>query len=200
MTQHFSFAVLIALLLTLLAACSSPGGIASSSTPTATPSPTPSPTPALTAYTGDGFTFSYPKDWTKSVSDGQTIVQDAPGTNVLTVGTIANANGIVTPGAILKVTLASAAKEANMTGTSPANVPASVSLAGETWMQGGTRGTMNKSGVSAPFEFVVLATNHPANTPKTRLFEIIYGGQLEGSTLVDEQIFQAMLTSFKFTS
>ena len=67
-------------------------------------------------------------------------------------------------------------------------------------MQKGTMGTASKGGASSSFEVVVLAVNHPANAPNTKLFELVYAGPLVGSTLLDAQIFQAMLASFKFTS
>src|SRR5258708_25829913 len=199
-TQRFSLSVIALLLIVLLAACSSLGGTASSSTPTATPSPTPSPTPAVTTYTGDGYTISYPKDWKKSVASGQTTFQDSLGANALGVVVVANPDGVAKPSTVLEATLANAVKRGNMTNTSPANLPASVSLAGETWVQKGTTGTVGKGGASASFEVVVFTTNHPANTSKTKLFEFVYAGPLVGSTLVDAQIFQAMLASFKFTS
>jgi hypothetical protein len=151
-------------------------------------------------YTGDGFTLSYPKDWTKTVHSGQIVFQDALGNNAFTVVAIANTDGLVSPSSVLKVTLSSGVKAAKMTNTSSAQLPASVSLAGETWVQEGTRGTVSQNGVSAEFEFVALATDHPAHTPKTKLFELFYGGPLEGSTLVNEPLFQAILASFKFTS
>lgn len=178
----------------LLAACSSLGSTASSSTPTASSSPT----PAVTMYTGDGFTLSYPKNWTKSVNAGQTIFQDSLGENALTVVVVANPHGVAKPSDVLKTTLAGAVKGSDLTAPSPANLPGSVSLAGETWLQGGERGTVTKGGASAAFEIVVLTTNHPANASTTKLFALIYAGQLEGSTLVDAQLFQAMLASFKF--
>ena len=200
-TQRLSLSVIALLLIVLLAACSSLGGTASSPTPTtATPSPTPSPTPAVTTYTGDGYTISYPKDWKKSVASGQTTFQDSLGANALGVVVVANPDGVAKPSTVLEATLANAVKRGNMTNTSPANLPASVSLAGETWVQKGTTGTVGKGGASASFEVVVFTTNHPANTSKTKLFEFVYAGPLVGSTLVDAQIFQAMLASFKFTS
>jgi hypothetical protein len=199
-TQRLSLSVIALLLIVLLAACSSLGGTASSPTPTATPSPAPSPTPAVTTYTGDGYTISYPKDWKKSVAADQTTFQDSLGANALGVVVVANPDGVAKPSTVLEATLAGAVKGATMTNTSPANLPTSVSLAGETWVQKGTTGTVGKGGTSTSFEVVVFTTNHPANTSKTKLFEFVYAGPLVGSTLVDAQIFQAMLASFKFTS
>ena len=195
-TQRLSPSVIALFLIVLLAACSSPGGTAGSSTPTATPSPT----PAVSAYTGDGYTISYPKDWKKSVTSVQTTFQDSLGANALGIVVIANPDAAAKPSTVLEASLAGAVKGASMTNTSPANLPASVSLAGETWVQKGTTGTAGKGGASTSFEVVVLTTNHPANTSKTRLFEFVYAGPLVGSTLEDAQIFQAMLASFKFTS
>ena len=199
-TQRLSLSVITLLLIVLLAACSSPSSTAGSSTPAVTPSPTPLPTPAVTTYTGDGYTISYPKDWTKSVTSGQTTFQDSLGANALGVVVVSNPNGLAQPSTVLNATLAGSVKGANMTNTSPANLPASVSLAGETWVQKGTTGTVSKGGASTSFEVVVLTTNHPAHTSKTKLFAFVYAGPLAGSTLADAQIFQAMLASFKFTS
>lgn len=195
-TQRLSLSALALLSIVLLAACSIPGSSASSSTPTAIPSPT----PAMATYRGDGYTIDYPKDWTKSVTSGQITFQDSLGANALGVVAVANPNGLAQPSTVLDATIASSVKGANMTNTSPANLPASVSLAGETWVQKGTTGTVSKGGASTSFEVVVLATNHPAHSSTTKIFEFVYAGPLVGSTLADAQIFQAMLASFKFTS
>lgn len=192
------FSVTIVLLATLLAACSGQGSAPSPTTVVRTPAP--SPTPALALYTGNGFTFSYPKDWTKTVSSGQIVFQDALGNNAFTVVVVDNAGGVVKPSAVLDATLTSGVKAAHMTDTSPAPLPASVSMDGETWVQGGTRGTVSQNGASSGFELVALVTNHPPHSSKTKVFELLYGGLLEGSTLTDESLFQAMLASFKFTS
>ncbi len=102
-TQRLSLSVIALLLIVLLAACSSLGGTASSPTPTtATPSPTPSPTPAVTTYTGDGYTISYPKDWKKSVASGQTTFQDSLGANALGVVVVANPDGVAKPSTVLE--------------------------------------------------------------------------------------------------
>ncbi|MGH2480377.1 MAG: hypothetical protein ACRDHW_12040 [Ktedonobacteraceae bacterium] len=201
-TRRMSLALCSLVLVVLLAACGGAGGIAASTPtpppPTQTPSPT--PTPAVTVYTGDGYTINYPQDWKKSTSVAQTTFQDSLGVNVLGIVIVPNPNGIAQPGTALNTTLAAGVKGVNMTNTSPANLPASATLAGETWMQKGTMGTASKNGASSSFEVVVLAVNHPANTPNTKLFELVYAGPLLGSTLLDAQIFQAMLASFKFTS
>lgn len=200
-TQRLSLGLCALVLVVLLAACSGPGGIAASTpTPPPTPTPSPTPTPAVTVFTGDGYTISYPQDWKKSSAAGQVSFQDTLGINNLAVGTVPNPNGIAQPGTVIDALLAGGVKEANMTSTSPANLPASVSMAGETWTQKGTTGTASKGGQSAPYEVVVLAANHPANGVNTKIFELIYAGPLLGSTLMDQQIFQAMLQSFKFTS
>ncbi|BCL83038.1 hypothetical protein ccbrp13_55030 [Ktedonobacteria bacterium brp13] len=195
-TQRLFLSVSTLLFIVLLAACSSLGGTASSPTST----PIPSPTPALTMFTGKGYTISYPKDWTKSTTLGQDSFQDSQAANALGILIVANPGGVAKPSTVLDGSLVGAVKGANMTNTSPANLPASVSLAGETWIQKGTTGTVSKGGASAPFEVVVLATNHPAKTPQTRVFEFIYAGPVAGSTMLDAPIFQAMLASFKFTS
>ncbi len=200
-TQRLSLALCALLLVLFLAACGGTGGTAASTPtpkPTATPSPT--PTPAVAMFTGEGYTISYPKDWKQSSSGGQGAFQDAQGVNALAVLAIPNPNGIQQPGTLVDASLSGGVKGANMTNTSPANLPATVSLGGETWTQKGTTGTASKGGISAPYEVVVLAVNHPANTANTKIFEIIYAGPVVGSTLMDDQLFQAMLQSFKFTS
>ena len=200
-TRRMSLALCSLVLVVLLAACGGTGGIAASTpTPKPTPTPSPTPTPAVTVYAGDGYTISYPQDWKKSTSVVQVTFQDSLGVNALGVAVAPNPNGIAQPGTVLNTTLEAGVKGVNMTNTSPANLPASVTLAGETWMQKGTMGTASKNGASSSFEVVVLAVNHPANAPNTKLFELVYAGPLVGSTLLDAQIFQAMLASFKFTS
>jgi hypothetical protein len=201
-TQRMSLALSSILLVALLAACGGSGSTGSTggSTPTPTATPSPTPTPAVTTYTANGYTISYPKDWQQSTTSIGVTFQDAQGFNAFSIAVAPNPGGVAQPGAVLDATLASLVKEANMTNPSPANVPTSASMAGETWTQKGTTGTISKGGLSAPSEIVILATNHPANAANTKVYELIYAGPLVGSTLLDQQIFQAMLASFKFTS
>jgi hypothetical protein len=201
-TRRMSIALSSILLVVLLAACGGTGttGNTGSGTPTPTATPSPTPTPAVTTYTGNGYTISYPKDWQQSATAGQATFQDAQGLNALGVLVVPNPNGAQQAGTVQAATLTGAVKGANMTNTSPANLSASVSVGGETWLQKGTTGTASKGGASAPYEVVILAVNHPANAANTQIYELIYAGPLLGSTLLDQQIFQAMLASFKFAS
>lgn len=198
-TQRISFALCSALLVVLLTACSGISTTGSSPTPTPTSTPSPTPTPAMVTYTGNGYTISYPKDWKVSPSQVEVSFQDAQGINGL--GVIVSPNpGATSPSIVLEPTLTGAAKGVNMTSTSPANLPATVSVGGETWTQKGLTGTASSNGQSAPAEIVGLAVNHPANSANPQIFEIVYAGPALGSTMLDQQIFQAMLASFKFTS
>ena len=198
-TRRMSLALCSALLMVLLTACSGIGTTGSSPTPTPTSTPSPTPTPAMATYTGNGYTISYPKDWKVSPSQVEVSFQDAEGINAL--GVIVSPNpGATSPDVVLGATLTGAAKGANMTSPSPANLPATVSVGGETWTQKGLTGTASSGGKSAPAEIVGLAINHPANSVNPQIFEIVYAGPALGTTMLDQQIFQAMLASFKFTS
>lgn len=198
-TRRMSLALCSALLMVLLTACSGIGTTGSSPTPTPTSTPSPTPTPAMATYTGNGYTISYPQGWKVSPSKVEVSFQDAQGLNVL--GVIVSPNpGAISPSIVLGASLTGAEKEANMTKTTPANLPATTTVDGQTWTQQGVTGTASNGSQSGPFEIVGLAINHPANSANPQIFEIVYAGPDLDATMLDQQIFQAMLASFKFTS
>src|SRR6266702_4634304 len=139
-TQRISLSFVALFLVVLLAACGGLGGMVSTPKPTATPAPV--------TYTGDGYTISYPKDWKESATDGQITFQDSLGNNAFAVVEVPNPNGVAQPSTVVDSTLAGGVKGSNLTKTSSANVPVTVTLACESWTQKGTTGTESVSGQS----------------------------------------------------
>lgn len=206
-TRRLSFVLSALLLAVLLAACGGVGG-SGNATPTpkpTTPAPTATPTPsvALQTYTGNGFTIGYPQGW-KTQTVQQNAVNgiaftDAQGINALTVLLVPNPGGVTSAADENKaaVTLVNAA--AGLKSPQPVSLPTTTSVAGESWVQTGETGTINMNNTDVPGEVVVLTDNHPAKSPTTNAYDIYYGGP--SLTFQQEnQIFQAMLQSFKFTA
>lgn len=206
-TRRLSFAPGALLLVILLAACS---GIGSSASPTPTPKPAPPtpttpPTPAvaLQTYTGNGFTIGYPQGWKTQTVQQNAIngiaFTDALGVNALTVLLVPNPGGTTSAANENKAAVTFANVAAGLKNPQPVSLPATTSVAGENWVQTGETGTISANNTSVPGEVVVLTDNHPASAPTTNAYDISYGGP--SLTFQQEnQIFQVMLQSFKFTS
>ena len=206
MTQRVFVTLSFFGLVVLLTAC---GGVGSNSsaTPTAqTQAPTATPTVASTpiqqvkTYTGTDFTIQYPADWKAQTNSAGVSFTDALQTNTVTIVVVPNPGGTVSAADELKLGMAGVEKTFNISDAKPVDLPATTTLAGETWQQAGITGTVKANGVSAPGKLIGLAVNRPANSPTTKAFEIYYGGLLLTFDQENQMIFQPMLQSFKFTA
>lgn len=183
----------------LLAACNLGGGSGTASTPTPTPKPSPTATtPPLTTYKGNGFTISYPQGW-KVTQQGNNAIQFADPLNIynLAVAVSPNPGGVVSPDTIINVSLS--AGSSRLKNPQIENVSPTTTVAGETWSQKSESGDAPVNGQNAIVKLVVIASNHPANSPSTSSFLIAYG---TGKSLFDsanKTYFQPMLQSFKFS-
>ena len=195
------FALISLLLALLLAACDLGGGSGNASTPTPTPTPKPTPSPTaipLTTYTGTSFTIGYPQGW-KVERQGNNAIQftDPSGIYNFAVAVTPNPGGVVSPET--QINAAFSAGSSNLKNPQPINVPPTTSVGGDTWSQKSESGNATVNGQNTTVQLVVIADNHPANSPSTRSFLIAYGTGKAIFTAANTTYFQPMLLSFKFT-
>ncbi|WP_169461027.1 hypothetical protein [Ktedonobacter racemifer] len=180
--------VLLMLALFVVACGSTNSGTTAASTPKP---PTPTPTPDVATYKGNGYTFDHPKGWIEQNSNGNVQVASLPdgsfNVTALPMSTSLQASDQfyeIYLSTYLK-TLKSATKNYKET-----TVPATVQVGGETWHQKGFTGEMQNDGATEKIN--VLTVKH-----KDKEFTILYG---DDQKVYDEQAFQVMLKSFKFTA
>jgi hypothetical protein len=199
-----AFALSLFLLVLVLSAC---GPFTSSQTPTPTPTPPPttqpkaSPSPAATSgftiYNGDGFTIEYPVGWSVSGDQDNILFQDPTTIYNLDVKVTNNPEGIVSTTNV--VNIAVAASKTKLKNPQNENVPATVRLGGDNWSQKSVSGTTTENGQSVDVQVFVLADNHPASSPSTQSFAIVYATAKQLVSVAEGAYFQHMLQSFKFT-
>ena len=196
-----AFIVSCCLLLALfLAACG--GGTSSSPTPTPRPSPSPSPSPTssttLTTYRGNGFTIGYPQSWKVTASGNQVAFTNSATLNVFEIVTTPNPGGVASPDFV--VTAAVNATKATMKNPQTVNIPPTITVGGESWVQKSLAATITSNGQNGVVQYVVASDNHPASSPSTKSFTIVYGTMQQLFAKANTMYYQPMLQSFKFTS
>ena len=184
-----------AILVILLVAC---GSGSSGSTPTPTPTPKPTPTAApFSIYMGTGYTISYPRGWIVTNSSGNTVsFEDSANTYNLTIVASPDPNGVVGSGILVDAGIKAA--RTGLKNSQTETVSPTTTVGGETWSQKSVSGTATKSGQSIVAQIVVMADIHPANSPTSRSFVIVYGASKPLFEQASAAYFQPMLQSFKF--
>jgi hypothetical protein len=211
-----SFIILVSLVLSLLlAAC---GGGGTSGSPTPTPSPahaststtSSSPTAATPTsgssgfptgtrtYSGNGYTISYPADWTVSGTKTAVAFNGATCSCTFQINIAPNPGGVVSPSTADQGGVT--AGEQGLKNAHNINVPSTVSIGGDSWDQKSFGGSVSQSGQDINVQFVVASDNHPASSPSTQIFTVVYGTAAQLFSTANTTFFQPMLQSFKFTS
>ncbi len=208
--------LLVGLVLSLLlAACG--GGTTGSSTPTpssastATTTTSASPTAVASStasspgfptgvktYTGPGYTISYPADWTANGSGTAVAITGANCGCTFQINVTNNPGGVVSPSTADQSGVT--AGEKGLKNPHSINVPSTVSIGGDSWDQKSFGGSVSQSGQDIAVQFVVASDNHPASSPSTHIFTIVYGTAEQLYANANTTYFQPMLQSFKFTS
>ena len=196
------------LLLSLLAACQIQIGGGTTAAPTPTPKPPAAPTTPstisaskLVTYTGDGYTIGYPQGWTVNQGGGGLVTFDDPrGIAYLSVKATPNPGGTITTANQVSIGLQLFQSQAKNYRT--VNVAPTTTVGGDNWSQGSATGDIVPSGQTSAVtaRIVVIADNHPANSPATVSFEIAYLTGQQVFDLANSAAFGPMLHSFKFTS
>ena len=192
----------------LLTAC---GGGSTTSNPTPTPttaakaSPTTPPTttpPATTgfvAYTANAaFTMNYPQGWKVTTSGKSVVFADATGIYNLTIVVSPDPGGIASADTVVNTAIQGV--KATMKNPQTVNVPPTANIGGDSWVQKSISGNSSSAGQAGVVQLVVASDNHPANSPTTNSFTVIYATIQGLFSAANTQYFQPMLQSFKFTS
>src|SRR5258708_5913733 len=182
-----SFILYGLLLVAILSACSF-AGITIGSAPT--PTPTPVPATTLVTYTGQGYTIGYPKSWKIGHKGNAITFTDPQGVASLAVGTNSNPGAVVTPKSILEFGLQ--LFKSNSKNYHRLQVAPTAKVGGDSWTQGAATGDIVPSGqkASVTVKTVVIADNHPANSPQTSAFTIVYATGQQVFDLADTGYFQ----------
>ena len=189
----------------LLSACNLFG----SSTNTASPTPTPttaqgsSSTTPLTTYSGDGYTIGYPQGWKVSqkiqgetAPGKQVVFTDPTGITTFIIEDVNNPNGLLPTSTLIDAGTALFKNNAKTTQT--VSVPATTTVAGQSWDQRSATADVTVQGVTANAKQVTIATNHPTSSANTKLFAIFYASPTFTFDAEDTSVFQPMLKTFKF--
>jgi hypothetical protein len=200
--KHISGGAILALcslllVAALLAAC---GGTTSTPPPTPTTPPTPSPTPLpMTTLAGNGFTISYPQSLhlTKSGSRLVTLT-NSDGTIKMTITVVADPKGAISADSL--VSTAITAQKVPLKNAQTVSVPPTVTVGGASWSQQSVSGTQRLNAADIMMQSVVIATVHPANTPTSKAYTIVYTAPQSKFSQANTIYFQPILQSFKFTT
>lgn len=200
-----TFTVGLFLFTLILTAC---GSFTESPASTPTPSPRSSPplqsTPSpagqsgFALFTGDGYTIDYPVGWKASGSKDNVTIQDPTTIYNFAIEVTANPEGIASASTVVNLSINAA--KSKFKNPQNENVPATVTVGGESWAQKSASGTTTEQGQSVDVQLYILADNHPASTPATKSFVIVYTTAKQLMPVAISTYFHQMLQSFKFTS
>lgn len=185
----------IAILTVLLVACNTGIG-GSTSTLTSKPSPTPTAAP-FSIYMGLGYIIRYPKGWNVTNSSENTVsFKDSTGVYNLAIVVSPHPKGIASANTLVDARIKVAKSQLKNPQTEA--VPPKTKVGGDAWGQGSISGTNTKNGQNVIMQTVVIADIHPASSPTSKGFIIVYGTAKPQFDQANAQYFLQMLQSFKF--
>lgn len=170
----------------------------SAASPTAATTPTTSTSATMTTYTGSGYSIDYPQGWKVNAAGKSVVFTDSTGIYNFTIVTSPNPGGIASPDTVVNAGINGV--KGTLTNTQTVDVPASTTIGGDTWVQKSIAGNSTTGGQTGMVQMVVASDNHPANSPSTNSFTIIYATLQATFQAANGQYFQPMLQSFKFTA
>lgn len=180
------------LLMFLLSACDLFGGS------TATPTPTSTPAQTLTTYTGDGYSISYPQSWSAKGSGNLVTFSDPLGATAFIIEQFPDPNGAISSSTAIDQGVNALQRQGK--NFKKVDVAQTVSLNGVTWDQRALTSDATQNGQTTNIKFVILSNNHPASALNTKTYLLTRSAPTQLFDLADQQSFQSMLQSFKFTA
>jgi hypothetical protein len=209
LSQGITTALCSLILAVLLVACggSSTSGTTSTPTPVPTSPPTSTPTSspasptaatgAMTAYSGNGFTISYPQNWQTSKSANNLFTfTDSTGGIKMAITVAPDPNGAISADSVASAALNAA--QVLLKNSQTVSVPATTTVGGDSWSQISASGTQRLNNQDTNVQVVVLAVVHPAHTLLSKSFTILYQAPVATFSQDNTTYFQPMLQSFKF--
>ena len=205
---YFSRGTILALcslvLAVLLVSCGGGGTSGTTSTPTPVPTPTSPPatptatTAAMTSFQGNGFTMSYPQNWqtTKKANNIFTFT-DSTGNIKMVITVAPDPNGAISADSVASAALQAA--RVLLKNSQTVSVPSTTTAGGDSWSQVSASGTQRLNNQDTNIQVVVLAVVHPANTPLSKSYTILYQAPVATFSQDNTSYFQPMLQSFKFS-
>ena len=178
----------------LLVACGGSGSSASSPTPKPLPTPTPIP---VTPFTGNGYTINYPQAWKTTSAFGNVSFTDSTAIYRLNIILTPDPNGLNTANALADTAITGI--RGGLKNPQTENVAPTTTVGGETWSQRSASGMTTQNGQSVVVQVVVIVDIHPASSPMSKGFIIVYSTTKALFVQANTTYFQPMLQSFKFT-
>ncbi len=178
-------------LMLLLSACNLFGGSA------ATPTPTSPPAQTLTTYQGDGYSISYLQSWSAKGSGNLVTFSDPTLATTFIVEELPNPNGTISSAAAVDQGVNSLQNQGK--NFKKITIAPTVMLNGATWNQSALTADSTQNGQTSNNKFIILSSNHPTNALTTKTYLLTRSAPTKIFDLVDQQGFQPMLQSFKFT-
>ncbi len=152
----------------------------------------------MTSFQGNGFTISYPQKWqtTKKANNLFTFT-DSTGSIKMVITVAPDPNGAISADAVASTALKAA--QVLLKNSQTVSVPSTTNVGGESWSQVSASGTQRLNNQDTNIQVVVLADVHPANTPLSKSYTILYQAPVATFSQDNTSYFQPMLQSFKFT-
>ncbi len=188
--------VLCSFLMFVLAACELGGDY----TPVATPVSSPTvPTAHLHMYRGQGYSIGYPQNWiVTQASNGFVTMRNPQGLAFMVIEVLPNPKGALT--AHDEIENALRTNTFNLIAYQRIDIAPIVVVDGDTWSQGAANGdiVIKDRSLALAGKMVLIADNHPANSPATHLFIIRYAAAQVIFDVANVSYFLPMLRSFRF--
>ena len=178
----------------LLVACG--GGGSSGSTPTPTPVLTPTSI-RVTPFTGNGYTINYPQGWKATSAFGGVSFTDSTAIYSLNIMVTPDPNGLNTADSLADTVITGI--RGGLKNPQKENVAPTTTVGGETWSQRSASGMTTQNGQRVVVQVVVIVGIHPASSPMSKGFIIVYSATKSLFVQANTTYFQPMLQSFKFT-
>jgi len=151
----------------------------------------------MAAYSGNGFTISYPQSWqTSKTANNVFTFTDSTGGIKMTITVAPDPNGTISADSVASTALQAA--QVLLKNAKTVSVPSTTSVGGDSWSQVSASGTQRLNNQDTNIQVVVIATVHPANTLLSKSFTILYQAPVATFSQDNTNYFQPMLQSFKF--
>src|SRR6266571_3011981 len=207
LSQGITMALCSLVLAVLLVACGGSSTSGTTSTPTSAPTSTPTLAPtstspsaatgAMTAFQGNGFTISYLQAWQiNRKANNLFTFTDSTGGIKMTITVAPDPNGAISADSVASTALKAA--QVLLKNPQTVSVSSTSTVGGDSWSQIAASGTQRLNNQDTDVQVVVLADVHPANTPLSKSFTILYQAPVSTFSQDNTAYFQPMLQSFKF--